>query len=371
MKILHLLSYHLYTGAAEPVLRLARAQRRLGVDARLAIDTHRPGDLVERAADYQVPLVAGLALSVKAGPLAQLADVMRLHRWLLRRDWQVVHCHRSHDHVLATLAATGISGTLLVRTVHTARSLGPRRGWLLRRADGVITCCRKHRQLLIQRGWQPAGRVLAVEGVVEPGELHARGTDLRRELGLSPQALVVGMVARMKPGRGHDLLLTAWRRVARESHRARLLLVGRGEEEQRLRVLVAGDEILAGSVIFTGYRRDLGRVYRTLDLKIMLAPGNDGTCRAALEAMACGVPVLAARVDALAEIVADGHTGRLVEAGRPGLLAETILALLSDRDQLRTMGRQAAASAVKRFTMDRQLAAIMDFIASLKSQKQQ
>ncbi|RLB57620.1 MAG: glycosyltransferase family 1 protein [Deltaproteobacteria bacterium] len=370
MKILHLLSYHLYTGPAEPVLRLARAQRRLGHDARLAIDRYRPGDLAGRAADYQVPLVAGLALSVKAGPLAQLSDMVRLRR-LLKREWHVVHCHRTHDHVMATLAAAGRRGPLLLRTVHAARSLVAGRGWLLRRADGVITICRQHRQQILRRGWQPDCRVLAIEGVVEPEDLMPADGDLRRELGVRPDAPLAGMVARMKPGRGHELLLSAWRRVAHGNPRARLLLAGRGEEEHHLRALVAGDELLAGSVVFAGYRRDLGRLYRTLDLKVILAPGNDGTCRAALEAMACGVPVLAPAVDALAEIVEDNHTGRLLEAARPELLAEAILDLLGDRGRLRALGRNAAERARERFTMDRQVAEIMDFIERLQKPKRQ
>jgi len=76
-------------------------------------------------------------------------------------------------------------------------------------------------------------------------------------------------------------------------------------------------------------------------------------------------------VDALAEIVEDNHTGRLLEAARPELLAEAILDLLGDRGRLRALGRNAAERARERFTMDRQVAEIMDFIERLQKPKRQ
>jgi glycosyltransferase involved in cell wall biosynthesis len=149
------------------------------------------------------------------------------------------------------------------------------------------------------------------------------------------------------------LLLQAWSKVAGQLPSARLLVAGRGELEQDLR-RQADQAGLEDSVIFIGYRRDLPRVYRALDLKVLLAPGNDGTCRAALEAMASGVPVLAAEQGALPEIVRDGQTGRIVPAEDPDALASAILQLLSDRRGLLEMGRRARTDAESRFTIGRQ-----------------
>jgi glycosyltransferase involved in cell wall biosynthesis len=356
LRILHLLSYHLYTGPAEPVLRLARAQRAFGHDARLAIDGLRAGDLASRAAAFGVPLEPGLALSVKAGPILCFRDILALKRLWREGGWDVLHAHRSHDHTLVALARPARSRARLVRTLHTERAGGPARHWQLHRADGLVVPGRRQREVLLRRGLLPEERVLAVEGAVDPDEFGpGPGREaVRVELGLEPGAPVAGIVARMKPGRGHELLLEAWARVSARLPSARLVLAGRGELEARLRERVAR-EAWGGSVVFAGYRTDLPVFLRALDLFVLLSPGNDGTCRAALEAMATGVGVLARPRGALAEIVTPGQTGGLVDPCTPENLGEALVSALAEPDGLRAWGQAARQEALTRFTLERQL----------------
>jgi glycosyltransferase involved in cell wall biosynthesis len=337
------------------VLALIAAQRAAGHDVRLACDTIRPGDLAATAQSAGVPLEPRLALCTKSGPILLMRDVLTFKRLWREGEWDILHSHRSHDHTLAALARPRKTRVRLVRTLHSERSQARRRDWQLRHADGLITIAERLQRDLQTRGLIEPDRIVAVEGAVDsasfcPGE---GGADVRSGAGVSPHAPVAGIVARMKPGRDHRLLLSAWSRVAGELHDARLLIAGRGELEWELRQQVVRSG-LGQSVAFLGYRRDLPRVYRALDLKVILAPGNDGTCRAALEAMASGVPVLAADRGALAEIVKDGQTGRVVPAGDEQALASALLELLRDRERLADMGRRAREEAVERFTVRRQ-----------------
>jgi len=355
VKILHLLSYHLVTGPAEPVLALIAAQRASGHDSQLACDTVRKGDLVETAQRAGIPVDRRFALCSKSGPILLMRDVLAFKRLFREQEVDVVHSHRSHDHTLVALARPRKTNVGLVRTLHTQRSLGQKRDWQLRHADGLITIARRHRRELQERGVMPPDRIVAVEGAVDcerfsPGE---GGMEVRGQAGVPADAPVAGMVARMKPGRGHQLLLRAWLRVSDKLPGVRLLVAGRGELEQELR-RQADQSGLKSSVTFIGYRQDLPRVYRALDLKVLLAPGNDGTCRAALEAMASGVPVLAAERGALGEIVRDGQTGRVVPADDPDALVSALVRLLGDRQGLAEMGRRARAEAESRFTIERQ-----------------
>jgi glycosyltransferase involved in cell wall biosynthesis len=355
VKILHLLSYHLVTGPAEPVMALIAAQRAAGHDSQLACDTVREGDLVEAARSANIPLEPRFALCAKSGPILLMRDVLAFKRLYREGQVDVVHSHRSHDHTLAALARPRKTKVRLVRTLHTERSLAKKRDWQLRHADGLITISRRHQRELQERGIMPPDRIVAVEGAVDserfrPGE---GGAEVRSQAGVPPDAPVAGIVARMKPDRGHQLLLQAWSKVAGQLPSARLLVAGRGEQEQELR-RQADQAGLEDSVIFIGYRRDLPQVYRALDLKVILAPGNDGTCRAALEAMASGVPVLAAEQGALPEIIRDGQTGRVVPAEDPDALASALIDLFGDRQELAEMGRRARTDAGSRFTIGRQ-----------------
>ncbi|HME92285.1 MAG TPA: glycosyltransferase, partial [Myxococcaceae bacterium] len=146
---------------------------------------------------------------------------------------------------------------------------------------------------------------------------------------------------------------------------ARLLIVGRGEALADLQAEVAHDG-LQRNVIFAGYRSgaQLAAAYRTLDAKVLLAEGNDGTCRAMLEAMACGRPVIAYRFGAPAEVIADGVTGKLVDTGDLGGLKSALLKLLSDRALCTRMGA-AARSQVATFTQAARGEAVERFLADV------
>ncbi len=361
LSILHLLSYHLFTGPVEPVLRLARAQLDAGHRPRLAFDRVRDGDLEEQAARFGVPTETRFSLSVKSGPILLLRDLLALKRIWAGQEFDIVHAHRSHDHTLAALARPRQSTVRLVRSLHTERTMAPNRRWLLGRADGLVTVGQRFRADLLDRGLLDADRIVAVDGAVDGGQFcpGEGGEHIRSEAGVEAQAPVAGIVARMKAGRGHDCLLAAWAQVVQKLPTARLLLVGRGELATQLRSQVAAAP-WASSVRFLGYRKDLAQVYRAFDVKVMLAPGNDGTCRAALEAMASGVPLLVCDRGALAEIVRDGISGKVVPGDNPQLLAEALVDLLASPNLRRKLGAQARLETENRFTIKAQLASILN-----------
>jgi glycosyltransferase involved in cell wall biosynthesis len=179
---------------------------------------------------------------------------------------------------------------------------------------------------------------------------------LRGEWGVPEDAPLAGIVARMKPERLHDRLLEAWRLV--KTPGARLVLVGRGEDEPRLRALAPE------GVVFGGYRTGPGLVdaYRALDAAVWLREGNDGACRGVLEAMACGVPVIAGNDGAPPELV--GETGLVVDPRSPAGIAAALDRLLGGLSLARRLGAAARARA-EQFTLERYCEVILSFWRSL------
>ncbi len=339
MRVLELLSSPVWSGPAEPMASVAGELVRRGHLVEVAVDGRRPGDLRERLRARGLPVREDLALTTHGGPLAFLRDARRLRG--LAGAFDVLHANFSHDHGLALAAWRGRRDGRVVRTVHSSRSLRARllQGAAHRRTDGLLAVCEAHARVLRERFGVPAERVLAVRGAVDGSLFAPDAPDLRSELGIPPGAPVAGIVSRVKPERRHAELVDAFREVADRVPGARLVVVGRGEGLEGLRARVARRD-LEGAVAFAGYRTgpELAAAYRTLDAKVLLAEGNDGTCRALLEAMACGRAAVAYRFGAPAEAVVDGVSGLLVEEGDRRGLADALAELLRSPARARAMG---------------------------------
>jgi glycosyltransferase involved in cell wall biosynthesis len=356
------------TGPAEGLISLARELRAQGLDARFAGDTVRPGEnLGEHLAHAGVPWETELRLSRKVRPLDVIHDVGAL----ARGPYDVLHAAFAHDHLVALLAAWRARkpGLRVVRAAQRRLDLAPgffgKRLWALRRSDGVLVHCESYRKLLVKH--LPAERVACVFGSVEAGVFTpGRASGLRARWGIPAEAPLAGIVARMKPERGHRALLEGFAAALREVPDAWLVLVGRGEDEQPLRA-VARKLAVGDRVVFGGYLRGPGLIeaYRALDVAVWLREGNDGACRGVLEAMACGLPVIAGAEGAPGELVRDGLDGRIVAPADTAAIARALSDLLRDLHQARALGRSARERA-QTFTPQRAAAETLAFWRRLR-----
>ncbi len=353
MRVLHLISAPTMTGPADPALGLARAQRAEGIDAQLACDRVREGDMVEKTKAAQVPLVDGLSLCTKGSLSMALADRRALRS--LAEDFDLVHVHSSHDHTLSVLAKLK---TPLVRTIHHPRSARRRglQGVAYRRTNGLILIAQAHRTLL-QKSYPAlhAERMTVIPGGVSTLRFHPEvdpsAVQLELSLGERP---VIGIVARIKPGRGHAMLLEAFAELRERfpADRGPLLgLIGKGEGVPEITEKVESMG-LAPQVRFFGFRdADLPQAIKCCAFTVLLAEGNDAGCRAVLESMAVGVPVIATKMPATEDAVDEPATGLLIPPGDRRALVESMMRMLDLNEEARAqMGKQARARVLERFS---------------------
>jgi glycosyltransferase involved in cell wall biosynthesis len=356
LRVLHLAANRWWTGSADPIIRLVAGLRERGHHVLLGVT---PGDRFEgKAREAGLSLVEGLHLRARLAPIELARDARRLRALVAREAIDVVHAHHSHDHWLGLLIrARRPPGprAALVRTFHNARSVkptAPARA-LYRRTAAVFAVSRQIEARCRQVGL-PGERVHWIPGAADLPRFGgaAGGQAIRQEFALG-EAPVVVSVARFAANRGHEQLLAGFGQLLGRLPEARLLLVGKGERRERLEQLVA-ELGLGHRVIFTGYRdRDLPQVLAAADCFALMAAGSDESCRAALEAMAAGRPVVARAVGALPETVVDGETGLLVGDESPGAVAAALGTILGDRARARAMGEMARRRAAEEFSPER------------------
>jgi glycosyltransferase involved in cell wall biosynthesis len=176
------------------------------------------------------------------------------------------------------------------------------------------------------------------------------GAEVRRELGLSEGAPVIGLVGRLDHwGKGHKELFEAMAGL-KERFPIHALIIGGGRRRKEVRALAASLG-LADIVHFLGHRRDVPDLLHAMDIFI-LPSYSEGVSLALLEAMAAGLPVIASAVGGNPEVVTDGETGLLIPPRDAEALAEAMERLLADPAWAKEMGENARKQVEADYSLD-------------------
>jgi len=308
-------------------------------------------------------------------PPKDLSALFSIARLLRREKIDILHTHNSKTGFLGRLAGK-IAGTpVVIHTVHgfafhdseaklsrafykrLERIAAPWADHTIFISQPLIDWARRERIL-------QEGRYSRIYSGIDLDAFHHSTEDegrLRSRLGLGEEDRVIGFVAKLWEGKGHETALSAMVSVVREVPRARLLLVGEGKLESKLRSLCERLG-LQRNVIFAGFQNRIAGITSLCELCI-LPSFFEGMGRVLLEAGACGKPVVASRVGGIPDVVVDGETGILVPPGDARALAFGILRLLSDPDSARSMGRRAKRRINDEFdakTMVRRIVSVYD-----------
>lgn len=173
----------------------------------------------------------------------------------------------------------------------------------------------------------------------------------RRELGFADTDTVLVVAARLEPQKGHKILLEALAGVLANFPNVRLVCVGEGSLRGSLEALAA-ELGIADAVRFVGYRKDIPDWLALADICV-LPSYFEGLPLAAIEALACGKPMVATAVDGTPEVVVDGRTGLLAEPGNAESLTGAICRMIADPIQRSRMAAAGRAWVFEEFGIER------------------
>lgn len=180
----------------------------------------------------------------------------------------------------------------------------------------------------------------------------------RLKFGWRPEDVVLVHHGILHPNKGNDFILRALAPLRDTLPAVRFLLVGDGPDMPRLRAL-ARELGLADRVTFTGWlphREEVNEALNSADIGLVMRVGRESdhfhVTGALVHAMACGLPVLAARLGGISEAVVDGETGFLFDPRVPGEFQAQLARLAADAGLRRRLGAAAHRRARELFDMD-------------------
>ena len=188
---------------------------------------------------------------------------------------------------------------------------------------------------------------------------------ISRELRLREGDLLLGIVGRLTPSKGQLELLRAFAQVLNEIPEATLVIVGApqfNQEHEYLQLLEQSvlEQGIAERVRITGARSDIARIMQALDL-LVINSSVEAFCLVALEAMACGTPILAAASGGIPELIEHGENGWLVPTRDEGTLAKAIVHLSRRPDLRARLGEQGKHHVSAAFSAERYLNELQAF----------
>ena len=359
-------------GVAEHVLRLALGLGDRGWEPWIA----GPGSAViySRLDEAGVPVLKLPFRSEYRHAAADARVLRRLLALLRSRRFELVNTHSPKAGVLGRLAALA-AGVPVVVTAHgfafnpairgpagRTVSLGVER-LLAPRTRGFICVSGAVRQLALERRLTTPSVLHTVHnGAPACDSGLAPIAELER---FSREGPLAACITVLRPGKGVETFLEAAPLVLDRLPAARLAVIGngslRGALERQARALG-----LDGRLRFFDYTPPSARQLRSLDVFVLSSPW-EALPIAPLEAMACGVPQVAADVGGVPEAVSDGETGLLCPPGDRDRLADCIVRLLGDPDLRSRMSKASRERHARLFTLGRMLdqtAAVFDRVVS-------
>lgn len=227
----------------------------------------------------------------------------------------------------------------------------------IRKASAISKAARE--SFLGDPPFMPRRQMPVIYSGVDTGRFRPalNGLALRQEMGISAEALVVAMVARFQPVKGHHSFQALAKLVLAERPDAQFIVAGddvfgvAADERYRDRVLAAArsDACLRDRLQYLGFRDDVEAVYSAADA--FVCPSEfESYGLANLEAMACALPVVSTSRGGPSETIVDGVTGFLVNPEDPEALAAPVLRLLADEGLRKKMGAAGRRHVERNFS---------------------
>ncbi|MHB8109975.1 MAG: glycosyltransferase family 4 protein [Syntrophorhabdaceae bacterium] len=370
MKVLHLFSDWKWTGPADPVLSLCENLSRQSVDVTLAC-RKTPIEFPERTVDKEarqrgIRCYEGLRLNRYFSVRDWWHDLTSFNSYVEKANIDIVHTHLSHDYFTAIAALSFFrKRPLIIRTDHKRDGLPVNlfMSWAMARTEGLITYSKRLGELDKVHFNFPPERMRIVPPAVKPFTGPVK--NLKGEFGIAGDECAIGVIGRLKPDRGYDIILKAFSILKKRVDKVKLIIVGRSSQIETAVIGPIRELGIEKDVIIAGYRiEDYFSVIHTFDLYIMMRAGSDGSGRALREVLSQGKPAIVSDKGMLPDLVENEATG-FVTTWDAEDLAGKMERLVVDRELRSRLGENARKRADTEWDFTLQARAVKGFYEAL------
>jgi glycosyltransferase involved in cell wall biosynthesis len=336
------------------VLLHAEGLRKRGHDLRLIVEPYSP--IARMAVDKQLPVTL-MTMRKASYPQA----ILSLRGLMAQHRPAILQVNSSRDSWIGALASRLVRPrprVLRVRHISAPLNRNLMTRLLYRHLFDmvVVTGGDTTRRDLVERDGLSSARVASFPiGLdVEYFRPAPPDHDLRLELGVSKEHLLVGLISYLRSYKGHEYFVEAAGMLAAQRDDVTFIIVGEGPEEQSIRTRIERLG-LAGRIRMLGFRTDLLNVFRSFDVFAIPSVEGDTIPQVLMQALAMEIPVVSTTVGSIPDVVIEGETGFVVPPRDSRALADRIARLLDDAALRRRLGAQGRSLVQRCYSLDKML----------------
>jgi len=360
IRVLHLITELNVGGAEKALVRLLALLNRGRFDPTVACLFGGDGPVAADIRALDIPVV-DLGMTAKW----RWDALWRLYRLLRQERPTILHTWMFHANIPGRLLGRLAGVPIVISGERTMGMESHLRYWLNRMtaplADRITCVSQQVAGFVVNHIGIPRSKIIVIPNGIElPHFEHPfDATQIRWELELPVDRVLVGTIARLNPVKRLDILLHALRALSD----VYAVIIGDGPERARLTAL-SEDLGLMGRVHFAGQQANVWPWLAAWDV-FALSSDWEGMSNALLEAMAAGLPVVATAVGGTPDLVIDGATGFLVPRRDPTALAEALASLVNDAEMRRRMGQAGRERVLQHFSIGRMVEQTQDLYEQL------
>ena len=272
-----------------------------------------------------------------------------------KNDYDIIHCHIIQGYhtfvsvifkyifkkkVIVKMSSSGeTSDFTLLKEVKFGRLFLR----CIRKVDAIISVCKKSTEEILENGFSKDILIEVPNGV----DTHKFFKDAQRERKNYSNIIYVGRLDNYK---GVNYLLSGFKDVLSKVDNVKLTIVGNGPDESLL-VDMAKNLRIIDNVVFKGRQEDILSELCSADI-FVLPSLSEGMSNVLLEAMSCGLPVVATSVGGNSDLIKDRYNGILIEPRDSMKLSAAFLELLENEELAKKLGKEARKAVEENYSMD-------------------
>ena len=255
-----------------------------------------------------------------------------------------IHVHDAHAHTFAVLAAS-IYGNKVPIFISRRVDFPIKESWFSsykynHSSIHKILCVSDKIKEITERGIKDKSKLVTVYSGIDLEKFTVANGKLKKELGLSPDAFLVGNTSALADHKDYFTFIDAVELVLKEDRSIQFVVLGKGPLEEEIK-RYAKEKGVMTNLKFLGFRTDISSILSDFDC-FLITSKTEGLGTSILDAFACKIPVVATAAGGIPELVEDNRTGLLCPIKDAECLSEAILKIKNDKTLAKHLIEQAA-----------------------------